>query len=178
MATAEPGAVPVVIYGPAGGYAALRDGLTERGWRVLGAEDVGFEWPERCGLVGISDGAGPALRRARHEPERVETLVLIAATAVRPAGGDVNGESAALEGQLHDVQCPTLVVFGRDDTSVAPEATSIYRERIPNCSIAFVYDAGHDVVTERPGALVNLVADYLERRETFIVQNRSNVVNP
>ena len=178
MAAAESGDTAVVIYGPAGGYGALRDGLSERGWHVLGSDDTGFEWPERCGLVGISDGAGAALRRALHEPERVETLILIAATAIRPAGGDVNGESAALESRLHEVQCPTLVVFGQDDATVAPEATSIYRERIPNCSIAFVYDAGHDVAAERPEALVNLVADYLERRETFIVQNRSEVVNP
>ena len=178
MAMAEPGAASVVILGPAGGYGALRDGLAERGWRVLGAEDAGFAWPERCGLVGIADGAGAALRRALHEPERVETLILIAATAIRPADGGVNRESAALEGRLHDVKCPTLVVFGLDDTSVTPEATSSYRERIPNCSIAFVYDAGHDVAAERPDALANLVADYLGRRETFIVQNRSDVVNP
>ena len=178
MATAEPGAAPVVICGPAGGYAALRDGLAELGWQVLAAEDDGFEWPERCGLVSIADGAGAALRRALHEPERVETLVLVAATAIRPADGEVDGESAALEGRLHEVQCPTLVVFGQDDATVAPEATSIYRERIPNCSIAFVYDAGHDVAAERPEALVNLVSDYLERRETFIVQNRSRVINP
>ena len=178
MAMAQPGAAPVVICGPAGSYAALRAGLAERGWHVLAADDAGFEWPERCGLVSIAEGAGPALQRALHAPETVEILVLIAATAIRPAGGDVNGESAALESRLHDVQCPTLVVFGQDDTSVAPEATSIYRERIPNCNIAFVYDAGHDVASERPEALVNVMADYLERRETFIVQNRSDVVNP
>ncbi len=178
MATAGPDAAPVVICGPAEGFAALRDGLAQRGWRVLGTEDAGFEWPDRCGLVSIADGAGAALRRALHEPERVETLILIAATAIRPANGAIDSESAALESRLHEVECPTLVVFGQDDATVAPEATSIYRERIPNCSIAFVYDAGHDVVTERPEALVNLVADYLERRETFIVQNRSDVINP
>lgn len=178
MATAEPGAAPVVICGPAGGYAALRDGLAERGWQALWAEDAGFEWPERCGVVGIADGAEAALRSALDAPETVDVLVLIAPTAIRPANGAIDSESAALESRLGDVQSPTLVVFGQDDAMVAPEATSIYRERIPNCSIAFVYDAGHDVAAERPEALVNLVADYLERRETFIVQNRSEVINP
>ena len=38
--------------------------------------------------------------------------------------------------------------------------------------------AGHDIAADRPQALVNLVSDYLERRETFIVQNRSSVINP
>ena len=178
MPTAEPGAAPVVICGPAGGFAALRDGLAERGWQVLAEADAGFEWPERCRLVSITDGAWAALRRALDAPETVDVLILIAPTAIRPANGAIDSESAALEGRLHDVQCPTLVVFGQDDATVAPEATSIYRERIPNCSIAFVYDAGYDVAAERPQALVNLVSDYLERRETFIVQNRSRVINP
>ena len=169
MATTESGDTAVVIYGPAGGYAALRDGLAERGWRVLGADDAGFEWPERCGLVSIADGAEAALRRTLDTLASVEVLILIAPTAIR---------SSELQSRLGDVECPTLVVFGQDDASVAPETTSSYRERIPNCSIAFVYDAGRDVATERPQALVNLVSDYLERRETFIVQNRSDVINP
>ena len=36
-----------------------------------------------------------------------------------------------------------LVLFGSEDKMVAPEAARIYRERIPNSNIAFVYDAGH-----------------------------------
>ena len=178
MATAESGAEPVVICGPAESVTALRKGLAERGFRVAATADAGFEWPERCGLVSIGDGAGAALRLALDAPERVDVLILIAPTAIRPANGAIDSESAALESRLGEVQCPALVVFGQDDATVAPEATSIYRERIPNCSIAFVYDAGHDVAAERPEALVNLVADYLERRETFIVQNRSGVINP
>ena len=169
MATTESSGAPVVILGPAGGYAALRDGLAERGWRVLAAEDAGFEWPERCGLVSIGDGAEAALRRALDARETVDVLILIAPTAIRPS---------ELQSRLGDVECPTLVTFGQDDASVAPEETSIYRESIPNCSIAFVYDAGRDVAADRPQALVNLAADYLERRETFIVQNRSEVINP
>lgn len=178
MATVEPGGSAVVIDGPAESVAALRQGLMERGWRVLVAEDAGFQWPERCGLVSISDAARAGLRRAMDAPEMVEVLVLIAPTAIRPAAGESSGEAAKLESRLGDVECPTLAVFGQDDALAAPEAAGIYRERMPNCSIAFVYDAGHDVVADRPEALVNLVSDYLERRETFIVQNRSEVINP
>ena len=58
------------------------------------------------------------------------------------------------------------------------EAAGTYRERIPDCNIAFVHAAGHDITADRPRALVNLVSDYLKRRETFIVQNRSQVINP
>jgi len=125
-------------------------------------------------LVGLSDGANAALQHALGNPEAVDVLVLISPTAVRPADGD----AAQIESRLSDVQCPTLVVFGQEDRSVQPDAAATYRERIPNCNVAFVYAAGRDIPADRPQALLNLVSDYLERRETFIVQNRSGVINP
>ena len=175
MATAESTGTVVIIDGATGRSQPLRDGLSGR-WRV--AESIAAARSERYGLVGVSDGADTALRHALQEPESVEVLVLVSPTAIRPAAGDANGDAAELEARLADVQCPTLVVFGQEDRSIQPSAASAYREHIPNCSIAFVYAAGHDIAADRPQALVNLVADYLERRETFIVQNRSQVINP
>ena len=171
MTTAVQDTTVVILDGDAGQAQPLREGLSGR-WRV--ADSIAAAGTGRYGLVGVSSGADDALRHALQHPDDVEALVLVSPTAIRPAGG----ESAELEGRLGDVQCPTLVVFGRDDKSVQPDAAATYRERIPNCNIAFVYAAGHDIAAERPQALVNLVADYLERRETFIVQNRSSVINP
>ena len=61
---------------------------------------------------------------------------------------------------------------------VATEAASIYRREIPNSNLSIVYDAGHLIEAERPDALVNVVVDYVERRETFVVSRESRVVNP
>ena len=169
--TASTGAV-VILDGAAGQSRALRDGLSAH-WRVV--ESIAAAGSERYGLVGISDGANAALQHALANPETVDVLALVSPTAIRPADGD---DTAKLEVRLADVQCPTLVVFGQEDRSVLPEAAGIYRARIPNCNIAFVYAAGGDVAADRPQALVNLVSDYLERRETFIVQNRANIINP
>ena len=174
MATAESTGTVVIINGAGGGSQPLRDGLSER-WQV--SETISAVGSERYGLVGISDGANAALQHALANPETVDVLVLVSPTAIRPAG-DANGDAAEMEARLSDVQCPTLVVFGQEDRSMQPEAAGIYRERIPNCNVAFVYAAGHDIAADRPQALVNLVSDYLERRETFIVQNRSSVINP
>ena len=174
MTTAESTSTVVIIDGAAGQSQPLRDGLSGR-WQV--AESIAAAGSQRYGLVGISDGANSALQHALQNPERVEVLVLVSPTAIRPAEGDAN-DAADMEARLSDVQCPTLVVFGRDDKSVQPDAAATYRERIPNCNIAFVYAAGHDIPADRPQALINLVSDYLERRETFIVQNRSSVINP
>jgi pimeloyl-ACP methyl ester carboxylesterase len=85
---------------------------------------------------------------------------------------------AEAERRLGEVPCATLVLFGSEDKMVAPEAARIYRERIPNSNIAFVYDAGHLIEAERPEALVNAVSDYVELRETFIVGRQTGIINP
>ena len=70
---------------------------------------------------------------------------------------------------LGDIQCPTLVVFGTDDRLVHWEAARVYAERIQLVNVSLVYDAGHVISVDRPDALVRLVADYVERRDTFVV---------
>ena len=175
MTTAESTGTVVILDGAAGQSQPLRDGLSAH-WQV--AESIATADSQRYGLVGVSDGANTALQHALANPATVDVLVLVSPTAIRPAAGDANDAATELEARLADVQCPTLVVFGQEDRSVQPEAAGIYRERIPNCNVAFVYAAGHNIAADRPQALVNLVSDYLERRETFIVQNRTNVINP
>ena len=85
---------------------------------------------------------------------------------------------AELEGRMGEIGCPTLAVFGLEDRLVSPEAARVYRERIPNCNISLVYDAGHALLCDRPEAVISAVADFVERRETFIVGRESGVINP
>lgn len=170
--------------------SALRDGLAQR-WVVLEPrlDDFGPVAEDQVGaavaplasgpygLIGVSAAASVAIRHALQSPESIAALVLISPLAVRPAGAPA-GSTHDLESRLADIQCPTLAVFGQADDTIDPVAPSLYRSRIPNCNVAFVYGAGHDIAAERPEALLNLVADYLERRETFIVQHRSGAINP
>lgn len=180
----------VVIVGEPESYSALRDGLAHR-WVVLeprlddfgpGAEDqVGAAAAPLSsgpyGLIGVSSAASVAIRHALQSPERIAALVLISPLAVTAAGAP-GGATNDLEPRLAEIQCPTLAVFGQADDTIDPVAPSVYRSRIPNCNVAFVYGAGHDIAAERPQALLNLVEDYLQRRETFIVQHRSGAINP
>ena len=93
----------------------------------------------------------------------------------RLTGGRHDAEA---ERRLGEIPCATLVLFGAEDTMVAPEAARLYRARIPNSNIAFVYDAGHLIEAERPEALINAVSDYVELRETFIVGRQTGIINP
>ncbi len=180
----------VIVDGLDHSSSALRDGLAQR-WVVLephldnwgsGAEEqiaslVAPLTSGPYGLIGVSSAASVAIRHALQSPDSVTALVLVSPLAVRHADEPADA-SQDLESRLAEIQCPTLAVFGQADDTIDPTAPSIYRSHIPNCNVAYVYDAGHDIAADRPQALLNLVDDYLERRETFIVQNRSGAINP
>ena len=108
-------------------------------------------------------------------PPSASRMAALAAMAQHwpPVSG--NDDAAALLPQL---QCPTLAIFGQEDRIVPPETARLWRELAPNCNIVFVYDAGHAVGIDRPDALISVVSDFVRRRETFIVENRSGVINP
>jgi pimeloyl-ACP methyl ester carboxylesterase len=61
---------------------------------------------------------------------------------------------------------------------IPPGIGHIYKELIPNCHLVFVYDAGHAISTERPEALTEVVADFLERHEAFIISRTETVIHP
>ena len=128
-------------------------------------------------LIAASGGAAAALRQTLHSPDDVAALVLISPLCILPSAVDATHDPG-LAGRLADIRASTLVVFGSKDRRVGPEVARVYSELIPNCHVAFVYDAGHDVMSDRPEALITLVADFVERRETFVVDNQSSVINP
>jgi pimeloyl-ACP methyl ester carboxylesterase len=82
------------------------------------------------------------------------------------------------ERRLADLQVPTLVVFGTRDRLIPPELGRVYRERMPNCQFVLLYDAGHEAAADRPEAFSSLVTDFLERREAFIVTQKSSLLHP
>jgi pimeloyl-ACP methyl ester carboxylesterase len=83
-----------------------------------------------------------------------------------------------LVNRLNEIEVPTLIVFGTLDGIISSDMGRHYREKIPNSNLAFVYDAAHAVNSDRPEALADLVSDYLERHEVFVVSRETTVINP
>ena len=90
----------------------------------------------------------------------VEALVLISPVAVLPAGEADGGRDAGLESRMGEIECAALVVFGLNDRTIAPEAAGVYKANIPNCNVSLVYDAGHNIMADRPEALIDVVSDF------------------
>jgi hypothetical protein len=53
-----------------------------------------------------------------------------------------------------------------------------YKELMPNCHLVFVYDAGHAISTDRPEAFTEVVGDFIERREAFVIIRTETVIHP
>jgi pimeloyl-ACP methyl ester carboxylesterase len=83
-----------------------------------------------------------------------------------------------LEPQLRDLPTPTLVLFGTVDGVIPPEMGHIYKELMPNCHLVFVYDAAHAISTDRPEAFTEVVDDFLERHEAFVISRTPTVIHP
>jgi pimeloyl-ACP methyl ester carboxylesterase len=88
------------------------------------------------------------------------------------------GRDADLEARMRDLAIPTLVLFGTVDRVIPPDMGHFYKELLPNCNLVFVYDAGHAISAERPEAFVDAVADFLERREAFVISRTDTVIHP
>lgn len=83
-----------------------------------------------------------------------------------------------LEAALRRLDTPTLVLFGTLDRVIPPEMGRHYKELMPNCHLVLVYDSGHAIGAERPQAFVEVVTDFLERHEAFVISRTETVIHP
>jgi len=88
------------------------------------------------------------------------------------------GRDPKLESRLHELQTPTLVLFGTLDRMIPPETGRIYAELMPNCNLMFVYDAAHEIGADRPEAYAEAVSDFLLRHEAFIISRTDTLILP
>lgn len=138
--------------------------------------------------AAIRDGRplpeGPALFRALYahperlpaEPPPAPELVAKHQALTRRLIGPPR--EPALEAAMAELSVPTLVVFGTEDTMTPPELGREYAAILPHAQLVFVYDAAHAVDRDRPEAFAATVADFLSRREQFVVQDESGLRFP
>jgi pimeloyl-ACP methyl ester carboxylesterase len=124
-------------------------------------------------LIGSSAGAMSALTLALQAPARVRALILEAPTAIRPERRD-----ADFERRLAALATPTLILLGTRDDVVPAAIGSVYKDVLPNSHLVFVYDAAHDISGARPEAFADVVSDFLERREAFVISRAATVIHP
>ena len=127
---------------------------------------------ERLGLDAVNLLAtGRASRAALGLALRLRERVLALALESPEAPGD---DADALAGLV----TPTLVLLGTRDDSGATAAGRACAQRIPGAHLVFVYDAGRTIGRDRPEAFAEVVADFLERHEAFVLSRTITVIHP
>jgi pimeloyl-ACP methyl ester carboxylesterase len=119
-------------------------------------------------LIATSIASGMALRLALQAGPRVTAVVLEA-----PAGD----RDAELECRLPAFSTPTLVLCGTRDRGDAAVMGRLYKALLPACHLVFVYDATDAIGADRPEAFAEVVGDFLERHEAFVISRTETVIH-
>jgi pimeloyl-ACP methyl ester carboxylesterase len=136
-----------------------------------------------AGARGVSGTPEDMARRLYAHPERMPPLPPTdpAVQAKQQAlTGRLRGpdRDAELEAALSRLDTPTLVLFGTRDRVIPPEIGRHYKELMPNCHLVLVYDAGHAIGAERPEAFTEVVTDFLDRHEAFLISRTDTLIHP
>jgi pimeloyl-ACP methyl ester carboxylesterase len=122
-------------------------------------------------------------RRLFAHPERLGNIPPpdpVARARARPLVQRLRGPNrdADLERRLPGLATSTLVLFGTLDSVIAPAMGRVYKDLMPNAHLVFVYDAAHAISTDRPEAFAEVVVDFLERHEAFVISRTATVIHP
>jgi pimeloyl-ACP methyl ester carboxylesterase len=165
-----------------GGKTALWLALQQKE-RVLA---LVLEAPAAIRPEGWAPPSGSPEEMARHlyaHPERLAVMPAphpVVQAKTRALVLRIRGphRDADFERRLPNLTVPTLVLFGTADQVIPPGMGHLYQELMPNCHLVFVYDAGHAISTERPEAFTEVVTDFLERHEAFVISRTPTVIHP
>jgi pimeloyl-ACP methyl ester carboxylesterase len=137
----------------------------------------------QAGAESPSGSAEETARRLYAHPERLAhlpALDLAARAKAQPLVQRLRGpdRDPDLESRLPGLATPTLVLFGTLDQVIAPTMGRVYKDLVAGCHLVFVYDAGHGISTDRPEAFAEVVVDFLERRDAFVISRAETVIHP
>ena len=88
------------------------------------------------------------------------------------------GREPDLEARMKRLDVPTLVLWGTLDRLIPSEMGRLYKELVPNSHLVLVYDAGHLIDAERPEACAEVIGDFLERHEAFLISRTETMIHP
>lgn len=78
---------------------------------------------------------------------------------------------------MAELTVPSLILFGTRDQIMPMENGRIYKELMPKSNLMLIYDAAHALDADRPEAVAEVVGDFLERQDSFIVSQADGVLH-
>jgi 2-hydroxy-6-oxonona-2,4-dienedioate hydrolase len=94
-------------------------------------------------------------------PDEMQLLMFLRAReATARVGWNPYFHNPKLPSHLHRVQCPTLVICGRDDQLIPPAHSKFYAEKIPGARLEILNECGHMLPYEKTDDFVRLVTAF------------------
>jgi pimeloyl-ACP methyl ester carboxylesterase len=123
------------------------------------------------------------VRAFRSHPERLphmsppnpEFMQRVWPTVERLMG---DGSDDGFSARLSELPTRTLILFGCDDGIINPINGRVLRRALRNSSLQYVYDAAHDIQSDRPEAFADVVGDFLARGMKFLINDQDGLINP
>lgn len=149
-------ALDLIGYGESGGEMVDHQKQAQAIADLMDAEGL-----EVAVAGGVSWGGMIALELALNAPERVERLILVDSAGMGHYG----------EAQLEGIACPTLVVWGEDDSVIPLANAAWFGAAIPNCRVETIPGVteqegvptwgGHHPMRFKPAEFNRIVTDFL-----------------
>jgi 3-oxoadipate enol-lactonase len=117
------------------------------------------------GAQAFARDRGPRLLSADADPTLVEQTIQLMAASIRLPGYAFATESMATtdhHSRLGEVNLPTLVLCGDQDTVTGPEESWALASAIPDAVFVSISGAGHLAHQERPASVNAWVASYVQ----------------
>ncbi len=117
--------------------------------------------------------AKSVLKLAYFDPKKItaEQIAAYAAPLAAPGGKHALLETGKrmippnideLVARYKDINVPTLIIWGRQDKIISPEAGTLLAQAIPDSSLHWIDQCGHVPQEERPETTIPLILDFLE----------------
>jgi pimeloyl-ACP methyl ester carboxylesterase len=75
-----------------------------------------------------------------------------------------SAEKETVTERLHELNMPTLLIWGRDDVITPPDVAEEFRDRLPDAQLHFIDQCGHAPMIEHPNQFNALTVDFLEEQ--------------
>lgn len=150
--------------------ASTSPAATALGARAIDAAGLGAflrDANARCHIAARGADTAQALTFALVHARQIETLILIAPPPLACL------DSASL-GELKRFEPPVLILFGTSASQTAPELATAWRRTFNKAHLMFIYDTDAAPDEERPQAVADIMADFMRRREGFLVRDRDD----
>src|SRR6267142_2851472 len=162
----EPGRLRALVLIDPGAYKQYTPGYVKLiGLPLIGAAAV-YLTPAKCMAKSI-------LKLAYYDPKKItaEQIAAYASPLAAPGGKHALLETGKrmippnideLVARYKDINVPTLIIWGRQDKIISPEAGTLLAQAIPDSSLHWIDQCGHVPQEERPETTIPLILDFLK----------------